>query len=305
MTSIGTQFGLAVLIFAAAFLGPALAFTLLSTRKRRARAARRSPIRIELLRGPGHTLRAEAEDLQFEVMGYILGLAALPLLLLALHLGQSYVLGMPESVFRTTFLSVIGLSSVGVLLRNAFTKAARLDKLRLGYDAEVAVGQELDQLMRQGAFVFHDFPADQFNIDHIVIAPQGVFAVETKGYSKRNDLKGKDRARVEFDGKQLRFPMWTSGEALEQAERQAKWLAAWLSRATGGPIGVAPVLALPGWYVDRKGRGEVQVFSGKELARLLEARPARRLTAAEVQQVAHQVEQQCRNVKPSYRTGEQ
>jgi len=27
----------------------------------------------------------------------------------------------------------------------------RLDHLKAGYDAEVAVGQELDQLMRQGA----------------------------------------------------------------------------------------------------------------------------------------------------------
>lgn len=304
MTSIGSQLGLGVLMLAAAFLGPALAIGLLLARKRRVRAARSSPIGIDLLRGPGHTLKAEAEDLQLDAMGYLLGLAVLPLLLLALHLAQSYVLGIPENAFRTTFLSALGLVCVGVLLRNLVTRVSRLDNLRLGYDAEVAVGQELDQLMRQGAFVFHDFPADRFNIDHIVIAPQGVFAVETKGYSKRNDLKGSERARVEFDGKQLRFPAWTSSEALEQAERQAKWLAAWLSRATGGPIGVTPVLALPGWYVERKGRGGVQVFSGRELVRLLDARPNRPLTAAEVQQVVHQVDQRCRNVKPSYQSGD-
>ena len=37
-------------------------------------------------------------------------------------------------------------------------------------DAEVAIGQELDQLMRDGAAVFHDMPAERFNIDHVVIA---------------------------------------------------------------------------------------------------------------------------------------
>ena len=28
--------------------------------------------------------------------------------------------------------------------------------------------------------VYHDIQADQFNIDHVVVGPSGVFAVETK-----------------------------------------------------------------------------------------------------------------------------
>jgi hypothetical protein len=42
------------------------------------------------------------------------------------------------------------------------------DNLRAGYDAELAVGQELDKLMREGAWVFHDVPGENFNIDHVV-----------------------------------------------------------------------------------------------------------------------------------------
>jgi len=53
-----------------------------------------------------------------------------------------------------------------------------------GYDAELSVGQELNQLMRQGAVVFHDLPADGFNIDHVLISALGVFAIETKEYTK-------------------------------------------------------------------------------------------------------------------------
>jgi hypothetical protein len=45
-------------------------------------------------------------------------------------------------------------------------RGEELDNLRTGYDAELAVGQELDRLMRQGTIVFHDFPADGFNLDH-------------------------------------------------------------------------------------------------------------------------------------------
>jgi hypothetical protein len=38
--------------------------------------------------------------------------------------------------------------------------------------------------MRQGAAAFHDLPAEQFNIDHVVVATEGVFAFETKGFTK-------------------------------------------------------------------------------------------------------------------------
>jgi hypothetical protein len=57
---------------------------------------------------------------------------------------------------------------------------------RIGYDGELATAQELNQLMRHGYYVFHDLQAENFNIDHIVIGPAGVFAVETK--SRSNDI---------------------------------------------------------------------------------------------------------------------
>lgn len=94
----------------------------------------------------------------------------------------------------------------------------RVDNLKAGYDAELVVGQDLDQLMRQGAAVFHDIPADSFNIGHVVISSEGVFAVETKGFTKPRQRKGKADATVVFDGKPLRFPMWTTKHPLEQAE---------------------------------------------------------------------------------------
>ncbi|MBN1547047.1 MAG: NERD domain-containing protein [Syntrophaceae bacterium] len=54
---------------------------------------------------------------------------------------------------------------------------------RLGYEGEMATGQELNMLMLEGYHVFHDFPADRFNIDHIVVSPNGVIAIETKAKS--------------------------------------------------------------------------------------------------------------------------
>lgn len=166
----------------------------------------------------------------------------------------------------------------------------------------MAAGQELDQLMQQGATVFHDLAADKFNIDHVVVSRQGVFAVETKGYRKPIRDGGLEDAKVSYDGKVLVFPDWADLRPLAQAERQARWLSDWLSQATGERVDALPVLALPGWYVDRKGRGPVLVLNGVELRdHLLKARAARPLTEEQVKRIAHQVEQRCRDVKPIYR----
>ena len=85
--------------------------------------------------------------------------------------------------------------------------------------------------MLDGYRVYHDFPGDKFNIDHIVVGPPGVFAVETKARSKPTSQDRKADAKVKYDGKCLRFPNATDVEFLEQAKRQAEWLSKWLRSA--------------------------------------------------------------------------
>ena len=158
--------------------------------------------------------------------------------------------------------------------------------------------------MRRGAVVFHDFPAENFNIDHVVVSSHGLIAVETKGYTKDRKRKGKEAATVVFDGQVLRFPTWKTHEPLEQAERQAKWLAAWASSAVGERVNARAVLALPGWFVKRIASGPVEIFSGRELAALFAEVKSDQLTNAQVKRIAHQIDQRCRTVVPTYGRGQ-
>jgi hypothetical protein len=174
-----------------------------------------------------------------------------------------------------------------------------MDRMRVGLDAEMAVGQELDQLMREGAVVYHDVPGEAFNIDHVVIATSGVFAVETKGRAKPIRGKGSRDATVEFDGHALRVPTWSETKPLAQAQRQAKWLAQWLSSATGAPTPVTSVLAIPGWFIERKARSEVLIYNGKGPGFLLQRHGAE-LSEEMIKRISHQIDQRCRTVKPSY-----
>jgi hypothetical protein len=220
-----------------------------------------------------------------------------------MHISQSYFGGTAETAIR------IGVTVVGILGSIAYCMAKllrlqrRQDQLRVGYDAELAVGQELDQLMRQGAAVFHDFPAENFNIDHIVISRVGVFAVETKGRAKPVQEKGKP-ARVEYDGTTLKFFSWTETAPLAQAERQAKWLKNWLTKAVGEPVSVRPLVAIPGWFVDTVARGTaretVDVYSGRALEWLLKRSGFDTISEEKMQRIVHQVEARCRDLKPTF-----
>jgi hypothetical protein len=224
-----------------------------------------------------------------------------PTLAVALYFGQVALLGDGSVGLGVALMyGALTLANAAYSLRQLLKTATELDKLKAGYDAELAVGQELNQLMRQGAHVFHDFPAERFNIDHIVVARQGVFAVETKGYTKLAEGDGRKNATVVFDGKKLVFPNYSTTKPLDQSVRQAKWLSEWLSSATGTRVRAAAVLALPGWFVDPAGEGAVIVLSGRMLKSLLEQKTPQTLTDQTFQQIVHQLGQRCRDVKPLY-----
>jgi hypothetical protein len=163
----------------------------------------------------------------------------------------------------------------------------------------MATGEELNQLMLRGCRVFHDFPAERFNIDHVVVEPRGVFAVETKGRAKPVRGRGREDATVTYDGNLLLFPTWQERQPVEQASRQAVWLAKWLTSAVGEPVTVHAAISLPGWYVDRKAAAvSPNVFNPRNATFLAEPAGDKELSASLIQRIAHQVEQRCRDVMP-------
>ena len=261
---------LAVLAVVAA-PGIVVALFILQWRKRRARDARRSPLTKDLLRSAGQSVQAKIDEQYENIWGWAGGLIFLPMTIFAAHLCESYLLGQPETAVRIGINLAFGIGSIIVLIFKLWKTGALLDRLKIGLDAEMAVGEELNQLMRDGAAVFHDLPAEQFNIDHVVICPAGVYAIETKGRSKPPKGGGSESVRVEFDGHALKFPNWTETKPIEQAQRQAEWLERWLTSAVGTPIPVIPVLILPGWFIERKARSVVRVFNGKKPQFLLRA----------------------------------
>ena len=162
---------------------------------------------------------------------------------------------------------------VGYAAFRIYRARAHLKRLKLGRDGEKSVGQFLESLREQEYKVFHDIPGDNFNIDHVLIGPGGIFTVETKTRSKSNG-----NSRIIFDGESIRVDGHAPDPApIIQAKSQANWLRELLAQSTGRNFAVKPVIVYPGWYIeDRSPKDKaVRVLEPKALAKILDHAPIR------------------------------
>jgi hypothetical protein len=227
----------------------------------------------------------------------LLLLITMPMLFYATYIS---LLNFRNSKPSTSTLTIYIIAGIGIIAFYLFKSIKMLNlrrSYRLGYEGEIAVGQELNQLMRDGYYVYHDFPAGNFNIDHIVVGSSGVFAVETKARSKPTSKDRKADAKVKYDGKSLRFPNGTDVESLEQAKRQAEWLSKWLRSAVGEAVKVRPVVALPGWFVERVASGGIRVINPKNFRSIAKPKDGNILSEQMISRIVHQLEQKCRDVE--------
>ncbi len=264
---------------------------------RRKRKKLRKPSTDKMLRAPGQTLRRKLEGLDEQLYTWV----ALLMVLAAMS-------GMfANQGFAQTKDILAGLMYPGVILCLAgegyvIYKLLRLMIARqnhgLGLSGELAVGEELNKLMLDGCYVFHDFPGgDNWNIDHIVVAPGGVFAIETKARSKRPALKDdQPDHKVEYNGEILIFPDGWTAQPLDQAERNASQLAVFIRKATGEESPVIPVVVLPGWYVTAKPNTPLKVLNPKRVRKLV-VESRRVISVEQMQRICFQIEQKCRDVE--------
>lgn len=287
-----------LLAFGVIFLTAGLGFVLLQLLAVDGR--RPFPAEQRLLREPGHTIRREQArlDLQLSqnlVSAVLLGLS--PLMNLVWR--PERAVADEEVWLRWVTLGVVTLAA-GWVVHSVVAYGRRKRNLALGLVGERMVAEQLDGLKTLGCKVFHDVPGQAghsaFNIDHVVVGRSGVFAVETKT-RRLGRLRGGVMAHeVIYDGRALSYPWGEERYGLDQAGRQAEWLAAHLLTECRKTVEVRAVLALPGWSIIHKGSGLVEVVSPRELFALV-AEAETRLTAGEVEQIAARLEARCRDVE--------
>ncbi|MBB1427931.1 NERD domain-containing protein [Shewanella sp. SG44-2] len=263
--------------------------------KHRDRTVKLPVDRDQLQRIPAFGLQQEIQDLQINLIASMLMGVLVVCLPFAINSIQAHIT-VGKFPWMFAIISFIGLSYCGYKTWKNFSK---LTKLRLGHTAEIATANELIGLQALGYQVFHDIQADGFNIDHLAIGKNGVFAIETKGRHKRHkdhtqpNPNGSKGYELFYKDGRLHFPSWVETKPLEQATRQAKWVSQWLTKATGEQIISSPVLVFPGWYVTSQTRPPFPIINHKQLVKTLPSVRTQSLSQQQVDAIVYQVAQRC------------
>ena len=222
---------------------------------------KRSPLRNSPLRAPGESSSSALNEMILQKVGFWV-LFPLVFVLVALHELMYRYLGTRSSPWFWVVLAVITAAFSFLRIRRLY-KTTR--PLVLGVEGERAVGQELEGLRADGYQVFHDIVCKkagrQFNIDHVVIGPGGIFTIETKTISKSGNSK------VRYDGQSVTVNGHVPDrDPIEQAQAQRRWLKDMLKESSGKQFPIRPVVVYPGWYVNEGPADcEVWVLNDKRL----------------------------------------
>lgn len=288
MSFISTHFGAPLLMLAPMAIVTASVF--LYRRYRRLNGGR-NPLTKALLNPPGASLRGKLIEEQNELSALLLVSAALGAYIAGFAAGHELEMGT-----GTTFWTLVVLSytiTLSWLIYRSIRSFKRIQLLRLGLDGEMATGEELSHLMRLGYYVFHDIPGANYNIDHAVIGPNGVFAVETKSHAKPQS-----GYEAKFDGRVIHYPDRSDFHAVEQAKRNAHSLGQFLSKAIGRQIRVGAIVILPGWCVTQTGKSQgCQVIASGQVDWIPKIKGAS-LSPEDITCIAHQLERLCRREMP-------
>lgn len=266
--------------------------TALGWRRLMERDDRRSPFTHQQIHLPGEQIRQRLEkldeDFAYNFFSVCLMGPVLAMMWLLFRLREVDWSGLQLGGFDL----MLGMFALGLPLYGAakiVQSGRKRRRFRQGLAAELATAQMLIPLQAEGCQIFHDVPAPGFNIDHVVVGPYAVFAVETKSRLKPRS-GGKGAATVRYDGSRLAFPEHVEVKPLDQARAQARWLAEHLTGGTGEPVKVVPALALPGWYVDltkESSRSDVVVFNPKMGRFMTHRNFGKPIEASQQRRIAH------------------
>jgi Nuclease-related domain len=262
------------------------------------RRKRRKPVTEKLLRSPGETLRLQIEELDDKLLPWLSVVAFAPIIMVSSYTLTHKNLG-SDLTQLVTDIGIGGLMTMIAIWR-ILKLVKRRKNLRLGFSGERAVGEELNKLMLDGFQVFHDVPFDKYNIDHVIVGPSGVFAVETKTRRKlelEKPVTGDEHRIVLYGGKVL-FPSGHKEEkSLEQARWNARTLSKFLTSSTGEKVEVQPILTYPGWFVESGDSSDVGVLNPKMIRNFVVRNGPAVLSEQRIRQIVHQLDQKCRTVE--------
>ena len=146
------------------------------------------------------------------------------------------------------------LAAAGFALHRLIRTIYKWRKIRFLRDAIIAIGHSLQRIATGEARVFHDVTIPEGVVDHVLVGPGGVYAVNVVVHRTMR------RGSVQLVDGELRFEPDRATIPITDIASRASQLEQALSDLLKHPVRVRSVIAVPGWHADSpRGDGHLVV----------------------------------------------
>jgi hypothetical protein len=247
----------------------------------------RAPVEGPLRRLPGQSVREQRERLfDDKVVGYLIAFVVM-WVFAAWQWFYEWTGARPNPRFATLLAVIVTVYCAYRIWR----LYPEFRNLNLGEKGERRVSEVLRTLRHKRYVTFDDLLLEGVNVDHLVVGPGGVFAVETKTYSRF----GNGIAGIAPNGELHLSSKPALKDPLKQARACAAIVSAELKRWMRRDIWVNPIVVLPGWRIDPpEVETDVVVLNEETIAEFFKTRPDK-LNTSEIRDICSQLDRSARS----------
>jgi hypothetical protein len=149
--------------------------------------------------------------------------------------------------------------------------ATEYDSACRSYENKLITGQAISAFSSSGYAIFHDFHHGDVIVDHLLVGPKGIFAIQTITHESPPISDDPAKCIVQYNGRVLHFGENQSNhQAIDRAEATAEALSEWLSEPLEEPVAARAILSLPGWAVKRIAADGMPAVNPTQFASLFE-----------------------------------
>ena len=179
-------------------------------------------------------------------------------------------------------IAIVATISAAIWYLRLFPIARRLNR---GERGELHVADKLEELRSNGYRPIHDIVGHGFNVDHVLVGPGGIFAIETKYRSGKGEITFRDLEGVLVGGR------LEEKDCLKQARASAAAIRDLIHESCGRREWVIPIVVFVGdWKIRNKWRDtNVRVFTPDGLLHYIRDQQPQ-LTRSEIQLIASHLE---------------
>jgi hypothetical protein len=245
----------------------------------------KSPLPL-VRRMAGQSIRDEKERLlDSRLMPYVFGPGVLWLICL-IESTHSWSNQPPQPRFWLCLaIAATGFSWIG--FRRLFPKFRNLNR---GERGELKVAEVLNELREVEYQAFHDLRGDGYNIDHVLVGPAGIFAIETKFRSGYGEIEFRNGEGLFIGGRK------EEKDCLKQARGNAWQVNRIIKENCGMDQWVTPLVVFVGDHTVRDNwrDTDARVFTADEVAHYIrELQPE--LTRSEIHLIASHLNRTARS----------